>query len=156
MDGTRLYEGTGDTYEVRTRDQTGRLVRILRIDVDPIPVTDELFEAYADEQLAEAGGDTLWLDRMKTALETMPRPEWARVFDALEVADDGRLWVRRTRMPADSLDRWDVFDREGVFVTRALLPSNLRVRQIGPDFVLALRRDELDLEQVVVYRLEKS
>ncbi len=97
-----------------------------------------------------------WRELLKDAFAAMPRPERARVFDALEVDDDGWLWVRRTPLPGDSLNRWDVFDPEGVFVAQALIPASLRVRQIGLDYVLAIRRDEWDLEQVVVYRLLRS
>lgn len=154
-EGMKVYEGTGETYEIRTYDQTGHLVRILRAPVAPAHVTDALLESYAAERLAASSEDKEWQELLRAAYADMPHPDVARIFDALAADATGRLWVRRTPMPRDSLRHWDVFDPEGRYVAQAVIPSELRVREIGADYVLALRRNDLDVEQVVLFRFRK-
>lgn len=153
--GMRVHEGTGKSYEIRTYDQAGGLIRILRAPIVPARVTDALLDSYVAERLAASSGDEEWQDLLRSAYSAMPHPDVARVFDELATDADGRLWVRRTKMPQDSLYHWDVFDPEGRPVAQALIPATLRVREFGSDFVLALRRDELEVEQVVLFSLQK-
>jgi len=49
-----------------------------------------------------------------------------------------------------------VFDREGVFVARVHMPPRLNILEVGDDYVLGLARDDIDVEHVRLYRLEKS
>lgn len=150
-----MHEGTGETYEIRTYDQLGQLTRILRASIAPIRITDALLESYVVERLAASSDDEEWQDLLRSAYADMPHPDVGRVFDALATDTDGRLWVRRTAMPRDSLRRWDVFGREGRHVAQAHIPVALRVQEFGSDYVLAIRRDDLDAEQVVLFRLDK-
>lgn len=155
LDGMSIHAGTGESYEVRTYDQAGDLIRILRAPIVPARVTDALVDSYVAERLAASSGDEEWQDLLRSAFADMPHPDVARVFDALATDAGGRLWVRRTAMPRDSLHRWDVFDPDGRPVARALVPAALRVREFGSDYVLALRRDDLGVEQVVLFSLQK-
>jgi hypothetical protein len=155
LEGMRIHEGTGETYEIRTYDQLGQLTRILRAPIAPIRITDALLESYVAERLAASSDDEEWQDLLRSAYADMPHTDVGRIFDALATDTDGRLWVRRTSMPRDSLRRWDVFGREGRHAAQAHIPVALRVQEFGSDFVLAIRRDDLDAEQVVLFRLEK-
>lgn len=155
LEGMRIHEGTGETYEIRTYNQVGQLTRILRAPIAPARITDALLESYVAERLAASSDDEEWQDLLRSAYADTPRPDVGRVFDALATDTDGQLWVRRTAMPRDSLRRWDVFGREGRHVAQVHIPVALRVQEFGSDYVLALRRDDLDAEQVVLFRLEK-
>lgn len=72
-------------------------------------------------------------------------------FSALHVGRDGRLWVREYARPdaADAGRRWIVFDTDGALQCTALMPEIDRILELGTDYVLALQRDELDVERVV-------
>jgi hypothetical protein len=155
-DGIRVHTGTGKTYEVRTWGQGGDLIRILRGTVETTPVTKKLFESYVADQLSQFLGDDGWRKFMVDAYADMTPPEVARVFDAMEVDAVGHLWVRRTPMPGDELRQWDVLDAEGRYVARAVIPAGFRVREIGANYVLGIRRDELGVEQVALFRIQKK
>lgn len=153
--GTQIHVGTGQTYEVHTFDARGHLTRILRAPVAPPRVTDAIMKSYVAARLDASTGDEEWKDLLRSVYADIPQPKFASVFDALATDVDGRLWIRRTPMPGDTLTRWDVFDRDGRPVARTLIPASLRVREFGSDYVLALRRGDFDAEQVVLFRLKR-
>jgi hypothetical protein len=51
--------------------------------------------------------------------------------------------------------RWKVFEPEGTLLGTVEVPA-VAVHQIGPDFVLAVGADELGVERVQLYGLERS
>jgi hypothetical protein len=63
--------------------------------------------------------------------------------------------VAEYRLPGDPL-RWAVFDPEGRFLGHVDTPEADRITHIGADFVLGLWTEEMDVEHVRVYRLEKQ
>lgn len=65
----------------------------------------------------------------------------------------GNIWVAdyfETDMPATS---WMVFDAGGVLRHRYDLPQVYRILSIGRDYLVALERDELNVERVAIYDL---
>ena len=67
----------------------------------------------------------------------------------------GRVWVRGWP-EADALrDRWTVFAPDGHIVAALEVPAGLEFLDVGEDYILTLWKDELDLEYVRLYRLEK-
>ena len=46
-----------------------------------------------------------------------------------------------------------VFDRKGIWQTTVSTPASLEITDIGADYVLGIVRDELDVQQVRVYRI---
>ena len=85
-----------------------------------------------------------------------PRPDARPFIEELFVAPDGKLWVEVVRAAGN---RWEVFDTEGRL--RASVPAPPRrtehvVPAFGPDYLLTIRRDSLDLDHVDVWRLERD
>ena len=52
--------------------------------------------------------------------------------------------------------RWTVFAPDGAIRGTVQLPEDLRVTQIGPDWILALALGADDAERVQLYRLRKA
>jgi hypothetical protein len=77
-------------------------------------------------------------------------------FESLLLDADGYLWVEHPRVTEAESGRWDVFDREGEWVTTVATPAGYRLLQIGPDFTLGTARDTLDVEHVHLYTLSRS
>jgi hypothetical protein len=81
-------------------------------------------------------------------------------FSRLLVDDLGNMWLREPWPGPEDPDRWRrwyVFDPEGMVVARVSLPSAWGIGpvRIGRDYVLALERDELGVETVVLVPLVK-
>jgi hypothetical protein len=85
----------------------------------------------------------------------MPLPETMPAYRQFLVDDEGNLWVaeykRRGEQPS-----WAVFDPEGQFLGNVDTPADGRVSHIGSDFVLGIWDDEMDVQQVRMYRLVKE
>ena len=82
-------------------------------------------------------------------LAAVPYPESKPTLDQLVVDTEGRLWAQVIGLNAEN--GWLIFDVEGALVARASLPAALRVLHIGPDHILGVRQDELEVEYVELY-----
>jgi hypothetical protein len=51
---------------------------------------------------------------------------------------------------------WTVYDPEGRAIARIHLPENITVYDIGPDYVLGLEKDDLDVDHVRMYRVRRT
>ncbi len=123
-----LY-GWSESYELRQFGKDGALNRVIRQTLDPVPLTDK--------------------DR-EDGLE--PIPERYAAFDRVVVDRLDHLWVHRL-YPGDT---WDVFDPSGQWVTTLALPEDFMVHDIGEDYVLGVWRDELRVQNVRMYSLDRS
>jgi hypothetical protein len=50
---------------------------------------------------------------------------------------------------------WIVLDHQGQTVARVQTPPGVMVLEIGSDYIVGLSRDELDVESVSLYRLQR-
>ena len=136
----RLFELTavGDTLRAITRDFT------------PLPVTEADMERARDQldSFVDNGGKVDWskIPSRKPATEEM-------YFD-----DEGQVWVRLVTAIEDAGLRFDVFDRDGRFLTA--VQADFPVAQYPPPifrdgFMYAVTEDELEVPYVVRARIEK-
>ncbi|MDE2653411.1 MAG: hypothetical protein F4107_08815 [Gemmatimonadetes bacterium] len=104
-------------------------------------------------------------------------------LDSVSIAEDflldnlGFLWVRRGPSPAEGDEgalreftttdgvEWaipsssglhDVFRPDGVYLGTVKLPHDLSITEIGQDYILGIVRDELDLQYVWMYGLDRA
>ena len=76
--------------------------------------------------------------------------------EAQLLADDlGFLWVQDFEMPDSGALEWTIFDPEGVRSGRLVIPKRFYPLQIGSDYVLGLAWDEMGVEFIQVYALER-
>lgn len=156
----------GDSYSISAFDASGRLVRIIRLAREPRPVTDEVKSAHgrrlSERILApgapvEGGSPEAVLERMLS----LPYPSHLPTFFGLHVDPEGNIWA--VQLPYGVGDEGQAAERPGLFVFggdgRHLgmveMPARLSVFQIGADFVLGSVRDDLGVQYVHLYRIEK-
>ncbi len=151
---TGFFFGTGERYEVELFDFAGRLQRLIKLDVHVQAVTPDDLERYRTRRLgAVSESRRPGIERM---LERVPFPDSMPAYDALEVDEAGNLWVRDYVPEWEAETRWIVFDPDGAVLGTLRAPRSLEVHQIGDDFVLGTLTDELDVEHLRLYRLEKG
>lgn len=160
------YATEGDAYSINAYDPGGRLRRIIRLAREPRPVTDEVKAAHKERlserilapgALIEGGSPEEVLERMLSR----PYPSHLPAFFRLFVDADGNLWASQQRhgrsddgKPAEGIEYY-VFGADGRHLGVIELPTNLRVFQIGADFILGSVSDELGVQQVSQYGIEK-
>ena len=153
----RLYAGETDRYEIGVYDPSGRLQRIIRLQRPVRPVAEEDVQTVRSRQRATKGAPSLVRETRKSMVEEMPVPPTMPAFASLETDAARNLWVKEYPGAADpdAPSRWDVFDPDGRMLGALSMPGRFRVTQIGSDYVLGVWKDDLDVEHVRLYPLEK-
>jgi hypothetical protein len=153
VSGNRVYLGSSDAFQIGLYSPSGQLERLIRRRGAPRPVTDEDVRRLREQRI-DAGGGADWQRQVDQILQEMPIPETRPAFAGFKADDDGNLWVRETTVPGEPA-LWTVFDTEGRMLGSVRWPDYFRPTHIGRDFVVGIARDELDVEHVLVYGLEK-
>jgi hypothetical protein len=151
--GDRLYFGASDSYEIGVFTSEGFLERIIRRPVPNPELSREEASAYQDrllERLPEMSPPFRELHRQIELPDTKP------AFSRMIVDSGDNLWV--AEYPEDDADAslWNVFDPDGRWLGTVETPYGGFVYQIGEDFLLGVWIDELDVEQVRLYRIDKT
>jgi hypothetical protein len=152
--GELTYFGSGDSYEIRAYDGAGELNRIIRLDQELLPFTDDDIDRYIEEQVAEAA-DLDEAREIRSSFNDFTWPETLAAFLSFEADPLGCLWVEEARVPGDEVPIWTVFDAQGALQARVSLPEGVELLEVGEDYILGLVRDELDVEYVQTFRLER-
>ena len=140
---------TNDRYEIRAYRPDGSLARIIRRDHEArAPTRGDLrdYVARQDPDRPEA------LD----AVGDMPLVEAFPAFASVRVDRLGYLWVREYRLPGEQHRLWTVFDTEGRVNVIVEMPGSFSVEEIGEDYILGTRDDELGVEYVESWPLDRS
>jgi hypothetical protein len=148
--GDGYFTGDGSSYRVNGFGPNGPVRRIVRRTRRAAPLLDDSVRRFRENELARAA--TAEERRMTEAwLSMMPYPKEIPQYSGLMADPLGRLWVRRWALEPERAP-WDVYDAKGKPIGRALLPEGLRATELGPDYVLGVRRDANGVDLVEVYR----
>lgn len=142
-----------DTPDIRAFDNNGRLIRIFRLIEAPRPVTAEDVGGAIDSLVAQF---TTARSEARRAYERMDIPSRWPTFQSVRVDRLGWVWAELFRPPHHLRQEWMVFDSSGVARGVIELPPKLEVHDIGPDYVLGRWLDDLRVEYVRRYRLDRS
>lgn len=151
----RIHLGyPGETYEILVHDLEGNLLRIIRKDHRPVPITEGMRKAVLD---AAPKGSPI--------VERLYFPSHKPAFQFLFADDTGRLFAMTSEVDeATGQNVCDVFNRDGVFVSRVAIGYFDYLRALFQQtslIVLAkhgrmyvLREKESGFKELVVYRAE--
>jgi hypothetical protein len=155
--GDRVFVGASDGYEIDVFEKSGKLERRIRHNQPNRRVTRADIDRMRDARIASAAAQSaLYRQRTEEALQEMKVPETMPAFSNLKADSDGNLWVQEYRADGENHNRWTVFDPQGGLLARVNAPTRLNILDIGRDYILGLRTNQLDVEHVEVYRLTKG
>lgn len=145
-----------DRYELRAYRHDGSLARIVRRENDARTPAQADLESYREANAPRSEEAIQLLKQYNATVDAFPLPESFPAFTAIEVDALGYLWVRDYNPPGDD-DRalWTVFDPEGFVQGFVETPPGLVVHQIGEDFILGKVLDELGVEYVQLWGLDR-
>jgi hypothetical protein len=92
---------------------------------------------------------------VRVAAEAIPLPDSLQGLLYLRVTRQGRIWASEIRPPADTAISWTVYDLEGRSVARVTTPAHFEPHEIGADYVLGRFMDDVDINYIRLYGLEK-
>ena len=153
--GAVMYSAVTDVYRISVVKNGTDTLRVIERTLPPEPVLDDEWEA-GNEEFEE-------FRRREPNASCNPsgptRPDKKPFIGGMHVAPDGKLWIRVIRTAGD---RWEVFDPDGRLLGSVSTPlprSALKDRVVpsfGPDHLVTIRQDSLDLDHVEVWRLERG
>lgn len=152
--GARVLVADNARYELAERAPDGRVTRLIRRAAEREPVTEADREAFLEQRRAAASSAGRFREAQERVIRAMTFPERKAHFTGLLLDPAGNAWVERPAAPGADTP-WDVFDAQGRWLGTVAVPAELRVRQIGTDFLAGVWRDELDVPRVRVHRIEK-
>ncbi|MGH7558031.1 MAG: hypothetical protein ACREMD_09730, partial [Gemmatimonadota bacterium] len=139
----RLYVGFYDGYPVRVLDPTGRTVRLIDLDREPMIKSPEEIQREEEENLARLMDEAPRIDEELLREAARPDSLWP-VIEELTVDPSRRLWVRTRRPDAEGVTPYDVFNEQGDYLVRVDVPGIVERTTFAPDgriFVIVEREN---------------
>lgn len=147
--------GSAEMYAIRCADARGVLQRIIRLERDPAPVTEQMVEQYFAAALeTDNANRRRALERL---MRELPIPDHLPAFAAMLGDAEGNLWIQDYPRPGDEAEpsSWRVFGPDGRPLGSIEMPGRFSPLEIGSDYVLGRWRDRQDVEYVQMYCLAK-
>ena len=149
-----FYFGGGDTYEIQAYAPSGELVRLIRLDREPIRTTEEDKRHYIEESVPDGVGEERAME-LRALFEHLPASATFPTHGQLKADALGYLWVEEYRLPREETPVWQIFGPDGALAGRVSLPLGVGILEIGADYLLGIRFDDMDVEFVELYGLER-
>ena len=164
----RLAVVDTEAFSIRSISlEDGTTTAILRRDVPVQELTSNHVEAYVDwmaEQNMTYGGYSLeQAEAGKPGWRDRPMASTLPVLESIRLDAAGNLWVEPYSLPGAQAAPFEVFASDGTWLGTVATPPGLALGtdrvpvgfEIGEDHVLGLWRDELGVEYVRMYGLER-
>ena len=150
--------GESSRFEVRLRDTTGQLQRILRV----VRAPDVVTEAHIDE-IRDVVGTSASVMTEEIGLKYLDEVDARGVipfFSELRFDLRGNLWIAEY-VPDEMLviadeRRWIIFDDTAMPLARMTTGPLDDILEFGDDYLLVRERNELDIERVALFRIERE
>ena len=156
--GDLTVVGNTGRYEVRAFGADGSLARIVRRDHIPRPPTQGDVAAYIEQRVASNIRATeSEKAQSRRRYQTVPVAEHFPAFESIMSDALDHLWVEEYKFPGEERPGtlWTVFDPRGKVLGFVETPEGLWIFEIGEDYILGRSLDELSVEYVELWPLER-
>jgi hypothetical protein len=154
--GDRFFVADNASYEIRVYSIAGQVRQIIRRQAAALTLELSDIHWYEDSVIATVGSDAQPQTRVFLA-NLPPAPRTYPAFEPdVHVDDDLNLWVKESTRVGDHRSWWSVFTPGGEFLGTLQMPPGFGLLDIGADYILGLRRDELDVEYVHLFQLRRG
>jgi hypothetical protein len=118
---------------------------------EPMPLDEWLYgRNWIDSPLPQESREVI-----RRVVQALPPPDSLGPPRFLKVTRQGRVWASATFPPSTESSTWTVYDLDGRRRATVEIPARLELQEIGSDYLLGRFRDELDINYIRLYRLEK-
>ncbi|NJD19447.1 MAG: hypothetical protein FIA95_09235 [Gemmatimonadetes bacterium] len=150
-----IVVGGGDRMAVSQFDEAGTLLREIRVEGYPLAVSAAEVQAERDARIPPEPPTPDWY---REIVAMLPAPGTRPANPALLVDSEGCVWAGAylSAVTMDEPRTWEVFDPAGAWLGTLSTPARYTVFEIGKDYVLGVRRDDLDVEHVELLRLNRG
>ena len=152
-EGERLYLGETGRYEIRVWSLDGRFERIIRRPGTTRPPTPEEVEEGYERAAVFIFPDRGNIDAVRGHIQL---PDSVPPIQSIAVDAEGYLWVGTRSLGPAHPNRFEVFAPDGRLLGGVELPAGVRLVDIGVEYVLGVRQDELGVPFVELYALHRG
>lgn len=148
-----------DRGEIKAFTQAGTLARIVRLGMEPRTPERAHIDAFIEAQVSRVSSeDVNHRAQLRGDYNALPVAERFPVFTSVIADAVDHLWLEEYEIPGEEREGvlWTVVDPGGRVLGFVETPEQLEIYEIGEDFVLGRVRDELDVEYIQVWPLERS
>lgn len=153
--GDFVVVGENDRYQLQLYSGDGALRRIVRLERPLNTPQASDIDAYLMHSFRYVSPDGRNRIREEHQRNPIPMPPSFPSFTDMVNDRTGRLWVRDHAMPGENVSTWTIFGPTGSVVASATVPG-VEVLDVGEDYVLGKRTDDLGVESVVLFELRKT
>lgn len=162
FDGARIADAAGGyiyvrdpaRYEIRVYDYDGSLLRIHRLTRPARMTSEEDRDRYKEFLRRDVKNEAL-LDRLIASVDRATLADSFPAIDRFHIDALGNIWVREYTPPWSAESSMGVFAADGPWLGTIAMPADFRPLEIGADYLLGIRTDELDVQHLVLYELER-
>ena len=159
--GDLVAIGVTSRYEIKAYGADGSLARIVRREHSPRVPTPEDVEAYIESQVLLYYPDAppSQQEDHRRDYRSVPVAEHFPAFTSIMIDKLDHLWIREYDLPREERPAplWTVFDPEGHVMGFVETPAGLwMLYEIGEDYILGHSMDELGVESIQVWPLDRS
>lgn len=150
-------------YEIKAFAGDGTLARIVRLDIPPRAPTQAHIDAYIEERVSwyppELAPDEAeqYVARLRREYQAVPVAEYLPAFASVVADRLDHLWVEHFEAPGEERpgSLWTVFDPDGLVLGFVRTHQDMEIYEIGEDYILGHKWDELGVEYVQVWSLQR-
>lgn len=158
--GEHIVWGFGDVFELLRIDPFGGDHLRIRKAHEWFEIDGAKWARYVEYRVANLRGRSARLENMRARarreLENVHHAEHLPAFREVKLGTAGRLWVKEHSLPGVYNAPWHLFSPEGVWMGALRAPVGLSIMDVGPDWVLAVDRDDLDIEVLKLLTLRRG
>jgi hypothetical protein len=158
----KLAAISNESVAARVFSADGRLELVLRHPLPARAVTEQdieefvedIVESYYPEGSKASAGEAAGL---REYVREGPWGDTWPFLDQVQIDSEGNLWLQHYAHIGDPPGPYYVFSPTGVWLGEVALPPRCAAcYQIGEDFILGVWTDEMDVQYVRMYRLDKG
>jgi hypothetical protein len=153
LSDARFLVGTSDSAWVDVYDTLGVRIGALSIGTDPRVPTPTNYEVAIDRLIAITPISE-FRERFRAQYAAVPMPSTVPFYTDLRIDPLGLLWAVLS-VPGDPQTLLRAMTESGELVADLALPMEMRIFEIGIDYVLGTYQDSLDVDHVLLYRLHR-
>ena len=154
--GNRIVVSPTDRYEIKVFAQDGSLAQIVHRDHQLRTPSAAHVEGFIEARVSRLV-DQEARERRRRGYEPVPVSQYLPPFGTVMADELDYLWVEEFEPPGEEQEGvlWSVFDPDGQILGFVETPEELEVYEIGEDYILGRILDELELEYIQVWPLER-
>ena len=162
--GDLFVQASTGSHEFLAYAGDGALARIVRLGAAPRVPTQAQIDAYIDEEVSwvspsiPPGEVEQYRAQQRRGWEAVPVAENLPAFSSLVADRADHLWLEEFEPPGEERpgSLWKVLDPEGWALGVIETPDGLAILEIGADYILGRTQDEVGVEYVQLWSLERS